>query len=41
MTAFFDLELRNDLGARSWLAGAALQPDVADGGVKLLTFNGF
>jgi hypothetical protein len=41
MVAFFDLELRGDVGARSWLAGTAIQADVAAGGVKLQTFNGF
>ena len=41
MTAFFDLELRGDTGARDWLAGSALQPQIADGGVRLVVQNGF
>lgn len=41
MTAFFDLELRGDTAARDWLAGAALQPQIADGGVRLVLKNGF
>jgi hypothetical protein len=41
MTAFFDLELRGDTGARDWLAGSALQPQLADGGVRLVVQNGF
>lgn len=41
MTAFFDLELRGDTAARDWLAGAPLQPQIADGGVRLVLKNGF
>ena len=41
MTAFFDLELRGDSAARDWLAGAAIQPELADGGVRLTLKNGF
>ncbi len=41
LTAFTDLTLRNDLSAREWLAGAPMQLDVLDGGVKQRSLNGF
>lgn len=41
LTAFVDLVLRNDASARDWLAGSLTMPDVADGGVRLRTLNGF
>jgi dienelactone hydrolase len=41
LTAFTDLVARNDVGAREWLAGAPMQADVLDGGVKEQTLNGF
>jgi hypothetical protein len=41
LTAFVDLVARNDLSAREWLAGSTTTADVADGGLRVRTFNGF
>jgi dienelactone hydrolase len=41
LSAFVDLVLRGDASARAWLAGHFMDEDVADGGVRVRTFNGF
>jgi dienelactone hydrolase len=41
LTAFTDMVLRNDTGAREWLAGAPMQADVAAGLVIQQVRNGF